>query len=173
MSEPNRPLTSLEPMGSADASRLVNRFLSCFPNLSLANPDYYIAQMCVLFAGYPLWAGERAVGQAQLSFKFPPSLAELRPILEDQVAAARYAKKWEHEGRKQLEGPPENPRPSYDELKARYGEDWGIDSGKRKPPPPKTEAELKAMWADFCADKSYGLHLEELAKAHPRMRGEV
>jgi len=57
--------------------------------LNLSNPEYYIAELAVLLAGYPEWAGEAALNWIKDVLKYPTTRAELKPLLEDQV---RYVK---------------------------------------------------------------------------------
>jgi len=57
--------------------------------LNLANPEYYIAEIAVLLAGYPQWAGEAALEAIKDILKYPTTRAELKPLLEDQVRYAR------------------------------------------------------------------------------------
>lgn len=117
--------TNLVPMRAEDASALLERLLACYPALNLTNPKPYLAQLAELLCGYPKWAGEAAVSFAGDNCRYPPNRAELRGILEDQVRSSRYAATF---GRNEpLLEPPREIRPSYDELKARYGADWGIE----------------------------------------------
>lgn len=130
---------TLTPMSRAEAAALVDRLLGSYPSASLADPEIYITAVISLLAAYPLWAGERAVRKVVETLKFVPTIAEVKPILEETVRVRRYAAEWEHEAglllasrTKLLEGPREQ-RMTYDELKAKYGPNWGIGGAEAKP----------------------------------------
>lgn len=163
---------NLVPMRSEDASAMLEQLLSCYPALNLTNPKPYLAQLAALLCDYPKWAGEGAITSAMDNRKYPPNRAELRALLEEQVRSARYAAQFGK--RDDLIEPPREIRPSYDELKARYGDNWGIDDGRKKPPPIKSEDQLRAENAE--AMKFYRDHpgrLEWLANLQPLMRASL
>jgi len=121
-------------MTEKQAKTMLRRYLGSFPSLNLHDPEIYITNLCVLFMEYPEWAGQRVLVQAKDKFVFPPTQAELRPLLEDHVRIPRYATEWEHGASKLiadrsaplLEGP-KRPKPSLEELKHKHGENWGIN----------------------------------------------
>lgn len=109
--------------------------LGSYASVNLHDPETYIASVVMLFSSYPLWAGEAAVRIAPIDAKYaPPSIGVLRPILEDQVRTHRYAKQWDRAADDQLKrlDPPRRERPSYDELKAKYGQNWGINNSEQQ-----------------------------------------
>lgn len=124
----------------------MGRLLGSFPSLSLHDPETYITAVTALFRGYPFWAGEAVVRKVASESKFVPTLAEIRPHLEAEVRSYRYAQEWERgarqtliEGQKRISGPV-TPRPTYDELKAKYGDNWGITNPDRPIQPTREEA---------------------------------
>jgi len=134
---------TLEPMTIDQARVLVRRYLGSFPFLNLHDPEIYIADLCTLLCGYPLWAGENAVQTIKETIKFPTTHAEIKPLLDEQVRMPKFMERWEREAREQLErrsepeplaieGPEEPPRLTYAELRAKYdgpnGEPWGISN---------------------------------------------
>jgi len=133
----------MEPMSRDQAYSIVQHLLQCFPVVNLTNPDVYMAEVCALFAGYPWWAGLAVLDAAKFAFKFPPALAELRPLLEDQVRYVRHAAEFRKGNWDALLTQPREKRPTYDELKAKYGENWGIDQGTKK----ETVEQTNARWA--------------------------
>jgi len=141
----------------------------------LANPEVYLLELAVLFAGYPLWAGTAVIEQAKDAFKYPPVRAELRPLLEEQVRyvkAAAPETTSEFAGRT-FQGRPvdeltwmgvpltarqkqqlldreaqrnsvrsDPTRPTYEELKQRYGRNFGVGKDVTETP-----EQTSARWA--------------------------
>lgn len=127
----------LTPMTRVEAGALVDRMLGSYPSLGLHDPETYISVICSLLCGYPLWAAERAIELATIEAKFaPPTPGVLKPLLESEVRTARYAAEWDSGARDQLlqlAGPPRAPRPTMEQLRAKYGPNWGIGAGLKKP----------------------------------------
>ena len=104
--------------------------LGSYPSLNLHDPETYIAAICSLLTGYPLWAAERAVDKATIESKFiPPTPGILKPHLEDEVRTARYVEQWNRGA--ELQALPQPPGPSAEERRAfiesrreKYGPDW-------------------------------------------------
>lgn len=134
---------------------MVNRLLGSYPSLNLHDPEVYIANLVTLLLDYPRWAGEKAIIKVKRETKFLPTEAELYPALEDQVAVHRRARAWEQNAsamldeRKLLAGPVV-PRLTYDELKAKYGENWGITNPDKTNVPQwwKTRGELRQEFGE-------------------------
>lgn len=102
-----------------------------------------------MLCSYPLWAGERAISEGVVESKFvPPTPGILKPLLEGQVSTVRYVEHWSNAADatiKRLEGP-RTPRLTMDELRAKYGPNWGIARG-RKPPPTREQAAVELIAA--------------------------
>ena len=119
--------------------------LGSYPSLNLHDPKTYIASLCTMLCGYPLWAGENAVRSVTRESKFVPTQAELTEKLEAEVRVARYADEWDRGAAKQLraiEGPKETAedrKAFIARRRAELGPDWGLATG-RKPLPSKEEA---------------------------------
>jgi hypothetical protein len=142
-----------------------------------------MASVVTLLSGYPLWAGRNAIRTVVTTSKFVPTLAEIKPLLESEVRTHRYAAQWEQgaqqamlEGQKQITGPV-TPRPTYDELKAKYGENWGITNPDRKP---KTTAEqCRQKLIDMVGQAAYdaipdqGYDQDSWQKLHPSITEEA
>jgi len=136
---------SLTVMTLNEAKALVRRYLGSFPSLNLHDPEIYIADLCGLLCGYPLWAGERAIEKIKDTNKFPATRAEIKPLLEDNVRIPKFAQEWESRANEQIadrsrlaiEGPAPAPKLSYEELRAKYdgpnGEKWGLDDPGERP----------------------------------------
>lgn len=130
---------SLTPMTLDEAKALVRRYLGSFPSLNLHDPEIYIADLCGLLCGYPLWAGQGAIEKIKDTNKFPATRAEIKPLLDEHVRIPKYEQEWERGARALiadrsaplLTGPVER-KLSYEELRAKYdgqnGEKWGIEN---------------------------------------------
>lgn len=133
---------SLAPMTINEAKALVRRYLGSFPSLNLHDPEIYIADLCALLCGYPLWVGEESIEKIKDTIKFPATRAEIKPLLEANVKTFRYAADWERDAQRQIgqralpapEGP---PKLTYEQLRAKYdgpnGEKWGIANPEAQP----------------------------------------
>lgn len=136
---------SLTPMTLDEAKALVRRYLGGFPSLNLHDPEIYIADLCALLCGYPLWAGENAVDKIKDTNKFPAVRAEIKPLLDESVRIPKFSQQWEAQARAQIaataalaiEGPAAAPKLTYDELREKYdgpnGEKWGIANPGERP----------------------------------------
>src|SRR6516225_1007606 len=123
---------TLEPMTLKQAKALLKALLGGYPNFNLHDPEAYIATLCAILTGYPLWAGERGIQQVQRTTAkaWPPTAGQLREALEDQVKAHRYAAEWREDAARMIEHRRDcSDRPTYEELKAKYGPNWGIGQG--------------------------------------------
>lgn len=81
----------------------MRRYLGSFPSLNLHDPQIYVADLCTLLCGYPLWASEKAISAVQDTLKWPATRADLKPVLEEKVRVHRYADEWEKRADKMLE----------------------------------------------------------------------
>lgn len=157
---------SLIPMTLDEAKALVRRYLGSFPSLNLHDPEIYIADLCGLLCGYPLWAGQSAIEKIKDTNKFPATRAEIKPLLEDHVRIPKYAQEWERDARRLiadrsaplLTGPVER-KLSYEEMRAKYdgpnGEKWGIDNPhdqRTHMTPGKARAELVGKFGQAAFD---------------------
>lgn len=144
---------SLTPMSLNEAKALVRRYLGSFPSLNLHDPEIYIADLCGLLCGYPLWAGESAIEKIKDTNKFPATRAEIKPLLEDNIKIPKFAQDWERNAQRQIaetrlaiEGPT-TPKLTYEQLREKYdgpnGEKWGISNPERRAQP--TPAQARAV----------------------------
>lgn len=136
---------------------MVKRLLGSYPSLNLHDPETYMANLVTLLTGYPLWAGERAVGTVRRQTRFPPTEAELYPALEDQVKVHRYAENWHRDAEvmvaERLLPAPTRVKETYEQLKARYGPTFGISQAEAgRPRHWKTLDELRAEYGADVVD---------------------
>jgi hypothetical protein len=128
-----------------EAAKAADRLFGFYPRSSASDPEIFMTGVIQLFASYP-----RSVIEAALSpvsgipakFKFLPSLAEIRHECEEwyrpiREAAQRQRNEQERQRRAQdstalrIEGPT-IPRPSMDELRRKYGQNFGLTAEPRK-----------------------------------------
>jgi len=149
---------SLTPMTTDQARAMVRRYLGSFPSLNLHDPEVYIADLCSLLCGYPLWAGQQAIQTVKETIKFPATQAEIKPLLDEHVRLPKYVQDLERAAQLQiaaramaLEGPAAPPRLTYEQLRAKYdgpnGEKWGI--GNADKPVPSRERSRKELIARY------------------------
>jgi hypothetical protein len=118
--------------------------LGCYRKGNAENPDIYTAAIAAVLSEYPTDIIRRATdprtGIAGKS-KWLPSVAEVRAFCEAEYAPVRRQQERERlaEERKRMLPPPvedRSKRPTYEELKARYGPNWGLivgpDAANRK-----------------------------------------
>lgn len=84
--------------------------------------------------------------------KFPPRVAELVEACDQAAQAIERRKRYENWGRNGLliEGP-QDEKPTLDELKAKYGDNWGLDptGGEIKPKPTFTAPNRDQLAAHY------------------------
>jgi len=133
-SNPSTRVLDLTPMTLDEARALLRQLLGSYPSAGATDPEVYVASLISLLTGYPLWAGQRAIEKTIDTSKFLPTRADLKPLIEDEVRVHRYAAEWDRHAEAQIAaqavpliaGPPPKPRPTYDELKEKYGPNWGL-----------------------------------------------
>lgn len=107
-----------------------------------ADPDGFLTSLGAVLEQYPnevvIYVTDPRTG-VQRGQKFPPTIAEIVTACEDRAAYLAQQKRFDNWGRNEpamVEGPRQN-RPSYDELKAKYGETWGIGGDPEQSTKPK------------------------------------
>lgn len=136
----NSPTTlTLKAMTRDEAAILTKRLLGSYPSLTLHDPKTYIAALCALLCGYPLWAGENAVRSLARESKFIPTQAEIAEKLEAEVRVARYVDDWDKGAAYQALPPPPGPtvaeRSAFiAKRRAELGPTFGIHDGRKRPP---------------------------------------
>lgn len=97
------------------------------------DPESYMASLGMVFEQYPdeviCYVTDPRTG-IQRNKKWPPAISEIVTALDDRVAALKQKKKFENWGKNEplMIDPPREDRMSLDELKAMYGENWGLTS---------------------------------------------
>lgn len=118
-------------------ARLAKLLLGCYRSGDSSDPDTYIRAVTAVFGEYPIEVVRRVcdprAGLAAKS-KWLPTIFEIKESCEDEmrpILRRMHEEKLASERRKALSGPPQ-PRPSYDELKAKYGPNWGLKTVEDK-----------------------------------------
>lgn len=123
-----------------------------------ADPDGFMASLGLVFSQYPDDVVEYVTDPrtgVQRGKIFPPTIAEIVTALDERMANLARAdrfRKWGQANISMLEAP-RAERPTYDELKTKYGENWGINPAPDKPEKPAYKAptpeELAAHYRDY------------------------
>lgn len=125
------------PMGLKKATQKADRLFGFFPPSSASDPEIFMTGVVNLLATYPEWVAERIMSTTTglpAKHTFLPSIKEIREACEAEYSVTRRAIEWEAMTREQtklLAGPPSAPRPTYDELRAKYGDNWGLKTSER------------------------------------------
>ena len=160
---PFRPLqTSSEPPppSSAQKQRLalamerVAMMLDCFPDRTDAPQSAgHAGGLAAILSDYPdaviLAVTDPRTG-VQTRQKWRPLPYELKQACEAEMAPLR--RQWQRERltaeSARLLSAPREPKPTVEELKARFGEDWGITRTPPREPPRKSLEQLQAEAAE-------------------------
>jgi hypothetical protein len=131
-----------------------------FPRSAAANEQVFFAGLTELLASYPVWVQD-AVSNVRSGLpahhKFMPTIAEVRDYCEKLVLADRKHRELIDQWKRPRLPPPvdRSNRPTYEELKAKYGPDWGITAGQ--PSNPRKEL------AELCRD--HGVSVDDIPEA--------
>ena len=120
--------------------------LGCYRTGDANDPETYVAAITATLARYPeqvITAVTHPSTGIIVEVKWLPSVMEVReaceremlPIKTKLARAQRIAEQMEA---RRIEDEQKAAKPSYDQLKAKYGPDWGIETSeqKRRPPAP-------------------------------------
>jgi hypothetical protein len=143
------------------------------------DPEGYIDSLNLVFGQYPneviKYVSDPRTG-VQRGCKWPPTIAEIVAACDARMGEIARLERLQNWGRqdepKRLEAPREE-RPTLDELKAKYGENWGMDSLIPKNPPGFKTGQAKS-WQDVIS--MYMREPERMAKlvaAVDGMSGEL
>lgn len=110
------------------------RLFESYPPREYENPETALATMVTVLNGFSLDVVERVTRPEtglQLTCVHAPRIAEIyaacHKVNDEFVRAARY-RNFGSRNERPVEKQPRETRPSYAELKAKYGENWGIDT---------------------------------------------
>lgn len=116
------------------------------------DPDGYMVSLGAVLEQYPddvvLYVSDPRTG-IQRDSKWPPTINEIVTALDSRASDLKWKKRFENWGQNELLmiEPPREERLSLDELKAKYGENWGLTSLNSKT---TTQDEKQApSWGDI------------------------
>lgn len=124
-----------------------------------ADPEGFMASLGLVFSQYPddviVYVTDPRTG-VQRGKVFPPSIAEIVGACDARLADKERMRRYMNWGRNEptplLEGPKNEDRPTYDDLKAKFGDNWGIGAEElqaRKATPAPTADQLRHHYAHY------------------------
>ena len=154
--------TSTPPHQVEYAAERAKLLLGFYRKGDAEDPDTYVAGVAAVLSEYPADIIRRVTdprtGIASRS-KWLPALAEIRDFCENEFAPTRRMQEFEKrsaERRRALPPPDEDKsiRPTYDELKAKAGENWGLAFSTG-------DAKIKAALAEHLMDANRRIYIHE------------
>lgn len=120
-----------QPCSAEQATKAVRVILGSFPNRGTIDPDVYVRQIVILLTGYPSFVARKIAHPRDgivSRNNFLPTLAEVKAFADALTIPKRSRRDAMYRQIEQIRKPeePEVDKPSLDDLKARYGNDWGI-----------------------------------------------
>lgn len=109
----------------------------------------------------------------QRHLKWPPTIAEIIDACDKRMQEKAAQKRFENWGRNEvpLLEAPRDDRPTPDELKAKYGENWGLDQAPRRAP--KKAPDWESVIAEYRANPERLYRLMRAADDYADDRGEA
>src|SRR4051812_43103860 len=124
-----------------------------------ADPEGFMASLGLVFSQYPDDVVEFVTDPrtgVQRGKTFPPSIAEVVSACDTRLADKARLRRYMNWGKNDpvalLEGPKNEDRPTYDDLKSKYGQDWGIgaeEKQSRKAAPAPTGDQLRHHYQHY------------------------
>lgn len=134
----------MQQIGFEKAVKATERLLGFYPQSPASDPQVFMSGVAMLLANYPANVVEASLSPLSgipSKFKFMPSIAELKEDLESRLPP------WQPEVPPLALPAPDmdrSARPSYEQLKAKYGENWGLSVQPRKQKSFRSVAEIAA-----------------------------
>lgn len=134
--------------------------LDCFRTGGANSPETFVTAVAATLARYPdhvIYEVTNPMTGLPVHLTFMPSIKDVRDACEKEMEPVYRRQREEKfiadlkESRKQDEVAREN-RPTVEELKAKYGENWGmksLDEPAQKPKPAPTKEDLAAHYAKY------------------------
>ena len=130
-----------------------------------ADPDGFLTSLGAVLEQYPneviIYVTDPRTG-VQRGQKWPPTIAEIVEACDNRISDLKRQDRFRNWGKNEaplaLEAPRQE-RPSYDELKAKYGENWGLGGLDEKPKGPTFKAPSLEELQHF-----YGRNPERVAR---------
>jgi hypothetical protein len=112
--------------------KAAKQLLDCYRTGEANNPETFGAAIAAVLSDYPLdvvlYVCDPRTGLPSSS-TWMPNCAEVKAACNDRMAWLQKVEKFQNWGKKPLEiEPPREDRPTREDLKAKYGENWGLTS---------------------------------------------
>lgn len=150
---------------------------SAYRNDQYSDPEGYVASLGMVLEQYPndviVYVTDPRTG-VQRDLKWPPTIAEIVDACDKRMQEKAKLERFQNWGRSNaplLEAPRED-RPTLDELKAKFGENWGLEPAQPKRAPEKAPS-WDAIAAHYQADPARLHRLIRTADDYAEDRGEA
>lgn len=131
--ESNRPSTP----SNSDLARAAKLLLGCYRAGDASDPEVYVSAVMAVLGSYSQAVIAAVVDPRNglpSKLKWLPSVAEIKDECEYHAEKEAAAERWEEaRNAARLPPPAPKPRPSLDELRAKYGPNWGLKTMRREP----------------------------------------
>jgi hypothetical protein len=151
---------------------------SAFRSDQYSDPEGYLASLGMVLEQYPddviVYISDPRTG-VQRACKWPPTISEIVEACDRRMqeqARTRRLKNWGKNEVPALEAPRED-RPTYEALKEKYGENFGLDPAGAKPPPRKPAPSWDSIAAMYQADPMRLARLIGAADQYAEDRGDA
>lgn len=147
-------------MTISEAIEAVGRMIRGYANRGSADKGY-IGAIAELLCQYPRTVARDCADPLRgvvTTTSYMPTSADIVKWCEPKSSVMRGRVEWEERAERQLQERREfeqkqhNRKETYDELKARYGENWGINNPDRKPKPTREQV-LQALYDNYGREK--------------------
>lgn len=147
--------------GPTMAAMVVERLTGFFPRAAASDPEVFLAGAVHLLADYPPWVLEQTISVRHglpSKHEFLPSLATIKAFCDALVTEdERHRGVIERNTRPRLSAPgiDRSNWPSVEELKAKYGPNWGLRAAELGPKERQwiPEGELRQQVGDAAFDR--------------------
>lgn len=172
--------TGSSPNLTLEAAQAAKVLLGCYRNGDANDPDIYVRAVAAVLGEYP---SEVIKDVCDPRFGLPakskwlPTVSEVKQACEDAMVPIdrRQREQEAIEQRKRALAAPVLPRPTYEELKEKYGPNWGLSCDDDGSPAPRSlddmckEAGISREDFEAINDNAAKNHAAFLA-AHPEWR---
>lgn len=155
------PSSAAKACSPSEASRAAEILFGCYRTGGAAEPEIFVAGVAAVLSDYPAEVVQAVVDPRNglpSRTQWLPTIAEVKTACEAAMAPIRRAAQRERIAAEsaRLLAAPEKPRPTIEELRERFGADWGIERPE-KAGRAKTLAELEAEAAELKIEPSDAL----------------
>lgn len=143
---------------------------SAFRADQYSDPDGYMISLGMVLEQYPddvvVYITDPRTG-VQRHLKWPPTISEVVEACDNRIAELKRNERFRNWGNNDplLLEPPRENRPTLEQMKAKYGDNWGLrpQEPRPKPVPAPSWDEIAAAYS---ADPARAARLMEIANKH-------